>query len=219
MFRKKQMSKILIRLFMLILIFEWMPKTYAYAITETCTHGRRTFDDKKLVSGVGNYGNNKRYYWIASSFSNNYVDRIRNAFEFWTYTSNNPGVTTAISIKESSLKSDATFEIHKKDLPGDNTGLTEHYAYDTYISDPSSKNWTWSKIYIDATFTEENSYPNQQKAGLVAHEIGHAMGLSHQPNRPNDSIMYNWDDKRKFPNGEWRNRPSERDCNNINHIY
>ncbi len=82
---------------------------------------------------------------------------------------------------------------------------------------PSASNWTWGKIYIDQNDTSD--YSNRKKTGLVAHEIGHTMGLSHQPNRPTDSIMYNYDDERKFSDGSFRNRPSKRDCNNINHIY
>ena len=189
----------------------------ALAVKETCSHGRRTFNDKKLASGVGDYGNKTRYYWIDSDFSSTYKECIRTAFNNWTKTSSNPGVTTPISIKESSLKSDATFEIHKKTLSGNTTGITEFYSYSQQVADASSKNWTWNKIFIDASQTK--NYPKNQKVGLVEHEVGHAMGLSHQPNNPTGSIMYNYDDGRKFSNGEYRNRPSKKDCNNINHIY
>ncbi|WP_347992531.1 matrixin family metalloprotease [uncultured Eubacterium sp.] len=61
------------------------------------------------------------------------------------------------------------------------------------------------------------------RTGLVGHEIGHAMGLSHQPNKQNSSIMYNYDDRYILSdNGNTaieRNKPAKVDCNNINHIY
>ena len=63
--------------------------------------------------------------------------------------SSNPGVTTSISIKKSSLKSDATFEIYKKKLTGNMTGLTEFYSQQKKIEDQSASNWTWNKIFID----------------------------------------------------------------------
>lgn len=210
------MKKRLLSLVVLLLVSCFFPST-SLAVKETCSHGRRTFNDKKLTSGVGEYGKKKRYFWIDSDFSKNYKEQISNAFKYWTYTSSNPGVTTSISIKKSSLKSDATFEIHKKKLTGNMTGLTEFYSKQKKIEDPSASNWTWGKIYIDQNDTSD--YSNRKKTGLVAHEIGHTMGLSHQPNRPTDSIMYNYDDERKFSDGSFRNRPSKRDCNNINHIY
>ena len=61
------------------------------------TWEKKPFNDKKILSGVGNYGNNKRYYWINSNFSSNYSSRIRNAFSYWINTSSDPGVTTSIS--------------------------------------------------------------------------------------------------------------------------
>lgn len=95
---------------------------------------------------------------------------------------------------------------------------TEFYSYSTKVADPSAKNWTWNICYIDGVKVTDLDYSNAQKTGLVAHELGHAMGLSHQPTRKSDSIMYNYD-SRCFADGSARNRPAKRDCNNINHIY
>lgn len=191
------------------------------AVTESCTHGKKTFNDKKILSGVGNYGNNKRYYWINSNFSSNYSSRIRNAFSYWINTSSDPGVTTSISFRESSNKSDATIELHTTTLGGDTTGKTDCYSYSTLVDDQSIQDWTWNIIYIDTDKTKD--YGQRKKTGLVGHEIGHAMGLSHQPNKQNSSIMYNYDDRYILSdNGNTaieRNKPAKVDCNNINHIY
>ena len=182
-----------------------------------CIHSWNCYQDHKLTAGVGDYGNNKRYYWVDSNFSSNYKDRIDYAFEFWTYTSDNPGVTTPISIKKTSLKSDSTFDIYRGNISGTVTGFTDCYYYSTLVTNLSESDWTWAEIYIDQAKTV--SYPNSQRVGLVGHEIGHAMGLTHQPYKPTSSIMFPTDMERKFQNGNYRSRPATIDCETINHIY
>ena len=132
------------------------------AVTESCTHGKKTFNDKKILSGVGNYGNNKRYYWINSNFSSNYSSRIRNAFSYWINTSSDPGVTTSISFRESSNKSDATIELHTTTLGGDTTGKTDYYSYSTLVDDQSIQDWTWNIIYIAVSYTHLDVYKRQR---------------------------------------------------------
>lgn len=209
--------RIIVVLICFLASYGTMTSVLAAQIKEKCKHGHRTFNDKHLVSGVGNYGKSTRYYWIDTKFGKNYTECIKDAFSFWTHTTSNPGVTTPISIHRSTKKSDATFEIRRKSFGSNTTGLTEYYSYSSSVGNPSAKNWTWNICYINESLTKD--YSNAKKIGLAEHELGHAMGLSHQPFRPTDSLMYNYDDERKFPNGKYRNRPSERDCKNINHIY
>lgn len=206
------------RLFAILIVMIIGITTNVSAVIEECAHNRRTFNDKKLVSGVGNYGANSRYYWVDTNFHTNMKNRISYAVDFWVNTSSNPGVTTPISIVKTTDRTAATFEIRRKSLCGGTTGLTEFYSYSTKVADPSAKNQTWNICYIDGVKVTDLDYSNAQKTGLVAHELGHAMGLSHQPTRKSDSIMYNYD-SRCFADGSARNRPAKRDCNNINHIY
>lgn len=51
-----------------------------------CSHGYHTFSDHKMSYGVGNYGNNRRYYW-ATGFSSTYNSYISNAVSEWVNTS------------------------------------------------------------------------------------------------------------------------------------
>mgnify|MGYP000875666519 CR=1 FL=1 len=185
--------------------------TPAFAISETCIHGNRTFNDRRLTGGVGQYGKFRRYYWLSSNVSSDYVSTIAAAVSNWVNTTTNPGVTTSISIRQTTTQSSSSFDIYDFSFAGSTTGLTEFWIYSTYINDPSASNWGWTKIFIDCNKT--SYYSIFDKTGLVAHELGHAMGLSHQPNLPGISIMYNYDDYRD------RDRPGSIDCNNINHIY
>lgn len=181
------------------------------AISETCSHGNRTFNDMQLSGGVGQYGQYRRYYWISSNVDSSYTTPILNAFSNWVDTSSNPGVTTSISIYNTSSQSSSSIDIYKQSFSGNTTGMTEFWLYSDEVTDPSSQNWGWNKILINCSLT--SSYSTSKKTGLVAHELGHAMGLSHQPKNPSSSIMYNYDDNRAL------SRPGTVDCNNINHIY
>lgn len=164
----------------------------------------------QLTGGVGQYGQYRRYYWVSSNVTG-YSTPISDAFSNWINTSYIPGVTTSISIYSTSTQSSSSIDIYNQNFSGNTTGMTEFWLYSTQIADPSSQNWGWNKILIDCSDT--SVYTTSKKTGLVAHELGHAMGLSHQPNLPSSSIMYNYDDKRTL------SHPSSIDCNNINHIY
>ena len=187
--------------------------TSVFAVSETCSHGKRTFNDHKLTGGVGEYGSFRRYYWVDSSVPSSFNTAISDAVNKWVNTTSSPGVTTSISIRKTSVKKDSSFDLYGTVLGGTKTGLTEFWVFDDKETDPSSKNWGWNKIYIDKINTQNpNIYTTTVKSGLVAHEFGHAMGLSHQPSHPTDSIMYNYDNRKQ-------KTPAKIDCQNINHIY
>ena len=75
-----------------------------------CNHNYHTFGDKVMNGGVGNYGSNRRYFWM-TRFNTVYQGYVRNAVSEWVNT--NPGypnVTTSISIRETTNKAAAMFE-------------------------------------------------------------------------------------------------------------
>ncbi len=211
----KKTKKALLAMFMALVATLSVNSVPASAVTETCSHGNRTFGDKQLSGGVGRYGNYRRYYWVSSNVTG-FATPIANAFDYWVNTSTTPGVTTSISIYETATQSSSSIDIYNYTFPTVDgstvTGLTEFWLYNDNISDPSSQNWGWNKIFLNCTFATNNSYSSNKKTGLVAHEAGHAMGLSHQPTLSSTSIMYNYDSRTLY-------RPGTVDCNNINHIY
>ena len=205
---KKRLVKAAAAVFSMCLSFN-ISFLNANAVYETCSHGNRTFNDKQLSGGVGNYGNYKRYYWFSSSFSH-YSSYATTAMDRWIYTTDNPGVTTSISWRNTTTQSSGSIELYEQNLSGDTTGITEFWYYSTELSDWSTQNWGWNKILID--YNDTSSYTYSKKLGLIEHEMGHAFGLAHQPYNT-ASIMYPYDDERSG------SRPATVDCQNINHIY
>jgi hypothetical protein len=187
--------------------------TPAYAVTETCSHGNRTFNDRTLNGGVGAWGAANRYYWISSGLSNaGYTGYVQQAVSEWVNTTTTPGVSTAISIAQTSTQSSSSFDLYNESLSGSTTGLAKFYLYSTEYSDPSAQNWGWTEIKLDCTKHGNNNYSAGTRRGIVAHEFGHTMGLSHQPSLSTTSIMYNYDSRSMY-------RAATVDCNNINHLY
>ncbi len=184
--------------------------------TETpCQHGYLTFNDHQLVGGVGNYGNYRRYSYIYPSASS-YSQIVQTALSQWTNTS----VYTSISLRTTSVKSQSYFDIisYPESIDG-STVLAETFQY-TYAKsngrkNPMIENWGWSEIelYDIALNGDPGQYGStyNQKLKTVAHEFGHAMGLSHA------------DDPGKLMAQSWRGGTVTRATNyelyTINHIY
>ena len=183
------------------------------AAEKKCQHGYYTFDDFKMGYGVGDYGKNRRYYY-ESGFNSTYSNYISDAVSEWVHTSTEgPHVKTSISIRKTTNKSLALFELVSDNALGTYVlGETKFYLYQEelpLINGTLTKNYGWSKIYLNVNLL--NTIPAAQRKGTVAHEFGHAMGLSHQDRI--DSIMC------QFGRGRKATRADATDCNTINHIY
>lgn len=166
-----------------------------------------------LNGGVGNYGNARRHYWYSDSLKAWPASDIDTAVGYWIYTTNNPPyVTTPISWRCTTTKSDAHMEFHIKTGIDQNVlGRTYWMLYQQNVT-PTNQNWGWAKIELDYTLlTEAYGQENYWHQRTIAHKIGHAFGLCHvqQPYR----IMCT------DANGGNGNRPASDDCQTINHLY
>lgn len=180
-----------------------------------CKHGYHTYDDYHMGYGVGNYGKNRRYYY-ESGFDSTYSNYIANAISEWVHTSSGyPNVKTSISIRKTTTKKSALFEFENDRLSPGQLGLTKFYLYKNEVPilrDTLTKNYGWTKSIIPVRAIELEGMSSAQKQATIAHELGHAMGLTHQNNRP-ASIMCQYGEGRKAT------RADATDCNAINHIY
>lgn len=181
-----------------------------------------------LDGGVGNYGNNKRYYYVTQGAHN--IDSMTGtAVNNWAYTTSSAGVTTPISIVKTTTQSASVFDVYydTSQFPNDeNTiGVTQLFLYSTNVQSPQyngvpTQNWGYSKIYINpnafAAIEGGRKVTNGQTAyqvelGTITHEFGHAMGLAHYSNPY--VIMCQMRAGRKVY------QPSADDCNGINSLY
>lgn len=192
----------------------------ASAAVEICPHGLKTFGDYQMNGGVGQYGNYRRYYYIWPGFNQYYQQWIRNGCNDWVNTTFGVGVTTSISIRETSNKSDAMFEFKNEKPPRIQAfAVTQFYIWQEgpfSESEMGTRNWGWCRMVIDCSFMdlfgEANNFENYQKQAVCMHELGHAFGLSHDySNKYN--LMYN------YGNLCYARRATQEECKLINHIY
>lgn len=177
-----------------------------------------TFGDKVMNYGVGQYGKNNRYYWI-SGLDGIMEQCAKSAVEDWVYTTGagTPGVYTSISIRRTQTQSQAMFEIVKNNNLGTGIlGRTEFYVNSTKIPLNSSgaltKNYGWARCQINVAYMSNSDVSYSHRTGTIAHELGHAMGLSHQ-NCRQTSIMC------QSGYGRTALRADARDLRAINHLY
>ncbi|MDC3418680.1 matrixin family metalloprotease [Aquibacillus salsiterrae] len=169
-----------------------------------------TYNDHILNGGVGDYGNNKRYYYLTSSAVDEEL-KIKEAMGDWIYTTERTGITTPISIRETSFQSLSSFDFYKDQYWPVEMGVlgdTLHYRYSSQV-DEEYENWGWTKVRLNGANYDINSYWVQK--ATIAHEMGHAMGLDHVGNTY--AIMYSSADKANV------NKAGVDDLNGINHLY
>lgn len=83
---------------------------------------------------------------------------------------------------------------------------------DTTSVNPSNTNWWWAKITTDPLLSDASACGSgTHRAGIIAHEQGHAMGLAHNSN--SGTLMYTYISNTSV------NGPKGDDTNGINYLY
>lgn len=211
---KKTIKKILAILFSVCLLLSCFIINSSAAV-ETCPHGYRTYGDHMLNGGVGQYGNFKRYYYIFDGFNHYYLDWIRTGVDEWVHTTSGVGVTTSISIYETSNKSDAVIEfLNSSYYAAGMTGYTEFYLYQEGFSpeEKGTRNWGWTRMVLNTDYMDyEISLENYQKKARCMHELGHGLGLT--DNYGSFNLMH------PYATSCYATRATAAECKLINHIY
>lgn len=210
--KKKLFYKLFVILLSIILLSN-LPLSESLACTQY-----DDWDCMHLLGGVGNWGNTPRYYYIDQTASY-YTSKIQAAVTSWNNT-NSP-----IYLIQTTVQDYSTFDVYYKPVAskyGEVLGATftfyyQEAAYDTEaVTFNPFRNWTWVQIWLDRTnfYNISNSTIDQQQ-GTIAHEFGHAFGLSHTRD------YYNIKAKIMVPlaNGRTVNTPQVLDVEIVNHLY
>lgn len=162
-------------------------------VTIGCVHGKTTYDDNILLT----LKTNITYTYIGEKFIGNVIDGANN------WTNSNAGVTLNF-VDPTSAPS--KIKIYDSVTNDDLLAFTKFISGSSDI-DPRSGDWTLGEIYLNIQKTTANI-----RSGIIAHEIGHALGLDH---RDADKVSL----MRPDIAGGSRNVPAAIDISNIQHIY
>lgn len=174
-----------------------------------CSSGYHTFSDHYLKLPSGRYGS--RGCWISNEFTSNQKGKIVSSITAWnTALKNNDanGYVTLANITDSSA---AQIKIKMAYMETGVQGITSFFSgtKELKIGDEGStigSNYTSTVIKVNG-----KTIDSVDIKGLVCHELGHSLGLSHR-NCTLNSIMYK-SDKRNY------SVPQTKDINTIKHIY
>ena len=136
--------------------------------------------EHRLVGGVGNAG--QRRYWVAQSAVNaDLVRSITQAEANWE--AGVSGISNPINFARTTTQSSANVEFHYYNCYGDvqdAPGVTYFYNANQSPADALTTNWSHARIVLNSDSRSPfNMYSYAYREATIAHEWGHAMGLTH----------------------------------------
>lgn len=161
-----------------------------------------TYNDHRLSFGIAN-----QKYWLATSAVNHNENAIVSGVDIWNNQS-----TVPFSYSRTYTQSQSRLDFYRQAQDDGNCSVTQFYV-DTTTIDPNNQNWWWAKVTNRPALkvTAQCGSADHRK-GIMAHEIGHAMGLGHTT--WNEALMY-W----AIAINSTLNHPVKDDRNGINYLY
>lgn len=166
----------------------------------------------KLINGV-----TYRKYFIASNISQ-FTTNIESAFYDWNNSTGSPSTKTPIWFSKTTQSALSVIDFHRdyeiSDPPGSRIfGYTRFYSSNSIQLNPTTSYWYYARIDLDSTnLNTLGTVQGRTKKSVIAHEIGHAMGLDENNTNPY-SIMCQMGSNRKVDRAQYI------DLNQINILY
>ncbi|MFE2291453.1 matrixin family metalloprotease [Streptomyces sp. NPDC059452] len=153
------------------------------------------------------YGINGEYYWLDSTAQNSHPNAIPAGVGHWNNTTD-----TKVWYVKTLAKEKSRLDFYRRSSSsGVYCAATSMYV-NTSAVNAYQKDWVWAKVTIDPLLANASQCgPETHRDGIIAHEVGHAMGLDHNSNK--SSLMYT------NISGTRVDAPIKDDRNGINHLY
>ncbi|MFJ6214537.1 matrixin family metalloprotease [Streptomyces sp. NPDC092296] len=166
-------------------------------------HAFYTFNSHHLK-----YGINGQLYWLDSTAVNSHPTAIPAGVDHWNNTTD-----TKVWYERTYTKSESRLDFYRRSTSSNSyCAVTAMYVNTSEVS-PSSTDWVWAKVTVDPDLAVASKCgPDTHRDGIIAHEMGHAMGLAHHPSN-SSSLMYTYISSTSV------DAPIGDDRNGINSLY
>ncbi|MFD0318016.1 matrixin family metalloprotease [Streptomyces flavalbus] len=153
------------------------------------------------------YGINGQYYWLDSTASNSHPVAIENGVNHWNNTTD-----TKVWYVSTLDKSKSRMDFYRQSSTSNSYCAVTYWYIDTSRVSASDTDWVWGKVTIDPLLADASRCGSSgHRDGIIAHEVGHVMGLAHNSN--SSSLMYT------YVSGTTVDAPIGDDRNGINYLY
>lgn len=165
-----------------------------------------TWNDRHLTYGVVN-----QRFWLDATAVQHNENAIVKGVARWNSA---PG--TPVSYTPTTVKANSRLDFYRVAKNDGNCSVARHFVNTTNVNTgpggrPAS-NWWWGRVNNrPALKNTALCGPASHRKGIVAHEMGHVMGLAHHAN--SNRLMFTG------IAGTTVNKPHKGDRNGINHLY